>query len=307
MQHIDAVRRFNRFYTRHADLLRHDYLGSPFNLAEARLVYELGQRESAIATTLGRELGFDLGYLSRLLQGLKRRGLVQSRRAPHDARQALLSLTDKGRKAGAALNGRSREKTAAMLSPLRTRDRQKLVGALQAVESLLSLQENSKNKTARISLRPHRPGDMGWVTHRHGVLYSQEYGWDERFEALVAGIVAKFIDDYDPASERCWIAEMDGEPVGSVFLVRNTRTEAKLRLLLIEPKARGLGLGKRLVRRCIDFARSKGYRKLVLWTQSNLAAARGIYKEAGFRLAKREPHRSFGARLVGEYWELELD
>lgn len=306
MQHIDAVRRFNRFYTRHADLLRHDYLGSPFNLAEARLVYELGQRESAIATTLGRELGFDLGYLSRLLQGLKRRGLVQSRRAPHDARQALLSLTEKGRKASATLNGRSREKTATMLSPLHTKERQKLVAALQTVELLLSFKNETKREKAKISLRSHRPGDMGWVTHRHGVLYHEEYGWDERFEALVAGIVAKFIEGYDPARERCWIAEMDGEPVGSVFLVRNTRTEAKLRLLLIEPKARGLGLGKRLVRECIDFARAKGYRRLVLWTQSNLVAARGIYKDAGFRLAKREPHRSFGAKLMGEYWELKL-
>ncbi len=307
MQQVDAVRRFNRFYTRHADLLRHDYLGSPFNLAEARLVYELHQRESAIATTLGRELGFDLGYLSRLLQGLKRRGLVQSRRAPHDARQALLSLTEKGRKAGAALNGRSREKMAAMLSPLRANDRRKLVGALQTAESLLSLRKKAgSEQAARISLRAHRPGDMGWVTSRHGALYHEEYGWDERLEALVAGIVAKFIEDYDPARERCWIAEMDGEPVGSVFLVKSTRTEAKLRLLLIEPGARGLGLGKRLVRECVEFARAKGYRRLVLWTQSNLAAARGIYKAAGFRLAKQEPHRSFGARLVGEYWELKL-
>jgi DNA-binding MarR family transcriptional regulator/GNAT superfamily N-acetyltransferase len=305
MQHIDAVRRFNRFYTGRIGVLPEGYLGMPYSLAEARLVYEIAQGDSVTATELGKRLAIDLGYLSRLLQGLKRRGLVQARRAPHDARHALLSLTDKGRKSYAALDARSREKTAGMLAPLGEKQKADLVAALGSVESLLDDSPSRRQKPA-ITLRTHRPGDLGWVTHRHGVLYYQEYGWDQRFEALVADVVAKFVHNHDPARERCWIAEIDGEPVGSVFAVKLNRHTAKLRLLLIEPGARGLGLGKRLVQQCIDFAREAGYRKLVLWTQSNLAAARHIYKQSGFRRVKQEVHRRFGPRVVGEYWELRL-
>ncbi len=303
---VAAVRRFNRFYTQRIDMLGKDYLGSAFSLTEARVVYELGCSDALTATALGKQLGIDLGYLSRLLQGLRRRGLVQAKRSAHDARHALLSLTDKGRKGFSALNARSRERTASMLAPLQPRQKEALVRALQAAESLLAGEQGSAKSRPAISLRGHRPGDMGWVTQRHGALYFEEYGWDERFEALVAGVVRDFIQDFDPRRERCWIAEMDGEPVGSVFLVKNNKYEAKLRLLLIEPKARGRGLGKRLVRECIDFARAKGYRKLVLWTQSNLAAARHIYKAAGFKRVKTEVHRTFGPRVTGEYWELAL-
>src|SRR3989449_5441966 len=300
--HIDAVRRFNRFYTRRIGVLREGLLGSPYRLAEARLLYELAQGGQATASALGRDLGLDLGYLSRLLQGLKRRGLVRARRAAHDGRQSLLSLTAKGRQAFAVLDSRSRDATGAMLAPLPEHDRERLVGAMKAVETLLG----GEKKEAQILLREHRPGDLGWVVERHGALYAEEYGWDERFEALVAGIVARFVKHFDAARERCWIAEIDGERVGAVLVVKQSRTVAKLRLLIVEPSARGRGLGRRLVQECIAFAREKGYRKLVLWTQSNLAAARAIYKSCGFELRKIEPHASFGVKLTGEYWELVL-
>jgi DNA-binding MarR family transcriptional regulator/GNAT superfamily N-acetyltransferase len=300
---VEAVRRFNRFYTRRVGALRAGLLGSPHPLPEARLLYEIGQRRQCSAGELAADLDLDAGYLSRLLAGLRRRGLLQAKRAPQDARRSLLSLTEKGRKSYARLDSRSREEVAGMLGGLAGGERERLVGAMKAVESLLEKKSSSKSV---ISLRGQRPGDIGWVVSRHGAVYAAEYGWDERFEALVAEIAARFITELDPARERCWIAELDGEPVGCVFLVKEKNTVAKLRLLLVEPRARGHGLGRRLVRECIAFAREKGYRKLVLWTQSNLAAARAIYKSEGFRLAKTEKHASFGVRLTGEYWELKL-
>ena len=302
MQHVDAVRRFNRFYTRRIGVLREGLLGSSCTLTEARLIYELAQVPHSTATVLGRELSLDLGYLSRLLQSLKRRGLVQAKPAPHDARHSLLSLTDKGRKAFALLNSRSREEMAAMLSELREGERERLVAAMSTVESLLG---NEKRKP-QIVLRSHRPGDMGWVVQTHGEVYSREYGWDERFEALVADIAARFIRNFDPEREACWIAELDGERVGSVFVVKHSKTVAKLRLLIVEPKARGRGLGRRLVEECIGFARAKGYRRLALWTQSNLAAARALYRRCGFRRVRKQRHSSFGYDLVGEFWQLAL-
>ena len=298
--HIDAVRRFNRFYTRRIGVLRAGLLGSPYRLTEARLLYELAQGGQATASALGRDLGLDLGYLSRLLQGLKRRDLVRARRAAHDGRQSFLTLTAKGRQAFSVLNSRSRDATGAILAPLPEHDRERLVGAMRTVEGLLS------NKRGEIALRSHRPGDLGWVVHRHGALYAEEYGWDERFEVLVAGIVAKFVKHFDAARERCWIAEIDGERVGAVLVVKQSRSTAKLRLLIVEPGARGRGLGRRLVEECIAFARAKGYRKLVLWTQSNLTAARAIYRRCGFRLVRKERHSSFGYDLVGEFWQLAL-
>jgi len=301
---VDAVRRFNRFYTRRVGALRAGLLGSPFALPEARLLYEIGHRGECTATELAGELDLDAGYLSRLLQGLKRRGLLAARRSAQDARASLLTLTAKGAKAYAELDARSREEVAAMLGGLPGRDRERLVGAMKTVEGLL--EKESSTEKGNISLRAHRPGDIGWVVSRHGAVYAAEYGWDERFEALVAEIAARFINTFDAARERCWIAELDGEPAGCVFVVRQTRTTAKLRLLLVEPRARGMGLGRRLVRECIAFAREKGYRKLVLWTQSNLAAARTIYQAEGFVLKSTEKHTSFGARLTGEYWELKL-
>jgi DNA-binding MarR family transcriptional regulator/GNAT superfamily N-acetyltransferase len=301
MSRVDAVRRFNRFYTRRIGALQPGYLGSPFPLPQARVLYELGQRGESTASAIGADLDLDLGYLSRLLHGLRRQGLVQGEASREDARRVRLSLTAKGRKAYQQLDARSRDEVAGMLGQLAASAQARLVSALHTVESVLESEHRSE-----IAVRPHRPGDMGWVVHRHGALYFQEYGWDERFEALVAGIAKDFVDDFDPERERCWIAEMGGEPVGSVFVVKQNRTTAKLRLLLVEPEARGRGVGKRLVAECVAFARQKGYRKLVLWTQSNLEAARALYKAAGFRRTRQERHRSFGYDLTGEYWELVL-
>ena len=301
MSRIDAIRRFNRFYTRRIGALHPHYLGAPYSLPQARVLYELGQRGEATASELGSDLDLDLGYLSRLLQGLRRSGLVQGQASAADARRVQLSLTPKGRKAYQHLDARSKEEVAAMLGKLGTPEQARLVEALQSAQSVLD-----RGSDPKIALRAHRPGDMGWVIHAHGRLYHEEYGWDERFEALVADIAARFIQNLNTDRERCWIAEMDGDPVGSVFVVQESKTVAKLRLLILEPRARGKGLGRRLVEECIAFARAAGYRKLVLWTQSNLAAARHIYKTAGFKLAKRQPHREFGVPLVGEYWELEL-
>ena len=307
MSRVDAVRRFNRFYTGRIGILPEDYLGSSHTLAEARILFELGSRGESSASELGRDLDLDLGYLSRLLQGLKRRGLVQGKASPDDARRRALTLTSRGQKTFQTLDARSRREVEQLLAGLAQKDQARLVDAMETVRRLVSSGKDSpRDKPPEIGLRDPRPGDMGWVVHSHGRLYFEEYGWDERFEALVAGIVRDFVRKLDPQRERCWIAEMDGKPVGSVFVVRKNATTAKLRLLLIEPQARGLGLGKRLVEQCIDFAREKGYRKLVLWTQSNLAAARHIYGAAGFHLARRQRHREFGYDLTGEYWELKL-
>jgi DNA-binding MarR family transcriptional regulator/GNAT superfamily N-acetyltransferase len=297
----EAVRRFNRFYTRRIGALQPGYLGSPFPLPQARVLYELGHRGECTASELGAELELDLGYLSRLLQDLRRQQLVKGEAAKHDARQTRLSLTPKGRKAFAALDEGSRRAMGEMLAPLPAAHREKLVKALQTVHAVLE-----PGPKAKITLRPHRPGDMGWVIQAHGAIYDEEYGWGVRFEALVAEIAAKFIQNLDPKRERCWIAELEGEPVGSVFVVKQSAAVAKLRLLILEPHARGQGLGKRLVEECIAFARRAGYKKLVLWTQSNLLAARGIYAAAGFTKVQSQPHREFGIPLVGEYWELAL-
>jgi DNA-binding MarR family transcriptional regulator/GNAT superfamily N-acetyltransferase len=300
---IDAVRRFNRLYTRRIGALQQGYMGSPFPLPQARVLYELGQRGECTASELGADLDLDLGYLSRLVHGLRRQGMVQGEAAREDARRVRLSLTARGRKAYHQLDARSRDLVAGMLDKLAAPDQAKLVGALQTVEGVL---ERGRGPEKRIVLRAHGPGDMGWVVHAHGRLYFEERGWDERFEALVADIAAAFIKNFDEERERCWIAEMDGEPVGSVFVVKESKTVAKLRLLLVEPRARGRGLGRRLVEECIAFARAQGYRKLVLWTQSSLVAARRIYQACGFALKKRERHQTFGVKLLGEYWEMAL-
>lgn len=306
MPAVDAVRRFNRFYTRRIGVLSAEYLGTPFPLPQARLLYEIGHHGerggSCTASELGAELDLDLGYLSRLLHGLRRQRLVQGVPARHDARQTRLSLTPKGRKAFATLDENSRRAMSEMLAPLPSGHKQRLVQAMHAVQSVLEPQSAKR----KITLRRHRPGDIGWVVQRHGAVYDREYGWGLGFEGLVADIAAKFIRNFDAKRERCWIAELDGEPVGSVFVVKESSTVAKLRLLLVEPHARGQGVGRRLVEECIAFARRAGYRKLVLWTQSNLLAARSIYAGVGFRKVKSQPHREFGVPLVGEYWELAL-
>ena len=302
-ERIGTVRQFNRFFTRQTGVLREGLLHSPYSLPEARILFELGQSNQVTASKLGRELGLDAGYLSRILARLEQQGLLEKVRSENDGRQLLLSLTAAGREAFALLDQRSREEVSEMLENLSEDDQQHLLKAMQTIESLLS---NGFKFSEPFVLRPHEPGDMGWVTHRHGVLYAQEYGWDEHFEALVAQIVADFINHYDPARERCWIAEMDGEIIGSVFVVQSSETVAKLRLLLVEPKARGLGLGTRLVEECIRFARRRGYQKLMLWTNSILLEARHIYEKTGFHLGAEEAHHSFGHDLVGETWELVL-
>ncbi len=302
-ERIGAVRHFNRFFTRQIGVLREGLLHSPYSLTEARILFELAHREGLIASDLCRELGLDAGYLSRILVGLEQQWLIEKVRSESDGRQRLLRLTSEGEKAAALLDQRSRDEVAEMLNDHSEEDQQRLLKAMQTIESIL---DRGLKFSEPFFLRQHEPGDMGWVTHRHGVLYAQEYGWDERFEALVAQIVAQFINNYNPARERCWIAEMNGEIVGSVFVVQGSEAVARLRLLLVEPKARGLGLGTRLVEECIRFARRCGYQKLVLWTQSVLVEARHIYQKSGFTLVEQEEHHSFGHDLVGETWELAL-
>jgi DNA-binding MarR family transcriptional regulator/predicted GNAT family acetyltransferase len=300
---VDAVRRFNRFYTRRIGVLQEGLLQSPFSLAEARVLYELAHREAPAAAELGRDLGLDAGYLSRILRGLRRRGLVDRRSSAADGRRRLLGLTRRGRTAFADLDQRSRRQVGAMLDALPAAGPGRLIESMGAIERLLG---GTARPAAPYVLRPPRPGDMGWVVHRHGVLYAEEYGWDERFEALVAEIVARFVERFDAKRERCWMAEADGEVVGSVFLVKQSRTVARLRLMLVEPRARGMGIGTRLVGECVRFARQAGYRKITLWTNSVLHAARRIYEQAGFRLVREQPHRTFGENLIGQTWELVL-
>jgi DNA-binding MarR family transcriptional regulator/GNAT superfamily N-acetyltransferase len=302
-QRIEAVRRFNRFYTKKIGVLHERLLRSPFPLTEARVIYELAHHEKTTATELGNELGLDAGYLSRLLHSFKKRGLIHKQPSQTDGRQNFLSLTERGQEAFAMLNVRSRSEIGAMLSNFSAADQNRLVKAMHTIEGLLGAQPERR---VPYLLRPHQPGDMGWVVYRHGVMYAEEYRWDEQFEALVAGIVAKFVQHYNPKQERCWMAEMDGEIVGSVFLVKKSGTVAQLRLLLVEPKARRLGIGTRLVSECVRFARQVGYRKIVLWTNSVLNAARTVYEEAGFHLVHEEPHHSFGHDLIGQTWELKL-
>ncbi|HJU73928.1 MAG TPA: helix-turn-helix domain-containing GNAT family N-acetyltransferase [Gemmatimonadaceae bacterium] len=300
---IAEVRRFNRFYTQRIGALGDGHLATNFSLTEARVLYELAHRNAPTASELGRELGLDAGYLSRILRRFAQLGIVRRARAPRDARSVHLHLTRKGARAFAPLDARARASVSEILEPLGQRRQESLLTALRHVERLLNGGERAQ---PTVTLRPHRPGDMGWITYRHGALYWQEYSFDETFEALVAEIVAKFIHDFDPKRERCWIAEADGEIVGSVFIVKQSDDVAKLRLLLVEPNARGLGVGSRLVDECTRFAREVGYKRITLWTQSILHAARRIYERAGYKLVKEEPHHSFGHDLVAQTWELDL-
>ncbi len=304
-QRVEAARRFNRFYTRQIGVLHEAAYNSPFSLTEVRVLYELAHRDQPTATALGRDLGLDAGYLSRILRGFERRGLVLKTRSPADGRQSHLSLTAQGRKVFGPLNARSHDEVAAMLGGLSAAAQARVVGAMQTIERLLGDRAESLPPASCV-LRPPLPGDLGWVVHRHGAVYAQEYGYNEQFEALVAEIVAHFVQRYDAKRERCWIAEQGGEPVGSVFLVERSKTVAQLRLLLVDPMARGSGLGTRLVDECVRFARRAGYRKITLWTQSELRAARRLYQAAGFHVVRKERNHSFGKDLVSETWELEL-
>jgi DNA-binding MarR family transcriptional regulator/GNAT superfamily N-acetyltransferase len=306
-QRVDTVRRFNRFYTREIGVLHEGFLDSPFSLTEGRVLYELAHRDRPTATDVCASLGLDAGYLSRILSAFEKRGLIKKTPSESDGRQSLLALTGKGRVQFTPLESRANEQVSSMLAKLSENEQGQLIGSLQMVEKLLGRTEQATPaRQASYLLRPQQPGDMGWIVYRQGLLYFQEYGYDERFEALCAEIVAKFIENFDAKRERCWIAEKDGEIVGSVFLVAKSKTVAKLRLLYVEAAARGLGIGSRLVAECVRFARQVGYKKIVLWTQSELDAARHIYKKAGFRVAGKKKHFSFNKHLVAETWELSL-
>jgi DNA-binding MarR family transcriptional regulator/N-acetylglutamate synthase-like GNAT family acetyltransferase len=300
---ISAVRAFNRFYTRKLGLIEPKLLHSPFTLQEARIMYEIAHRSACTATDLTRDLGLDPGFLSRTLQALQRRQIVTRRPSKDDGRVNELSLTAKGRTAQAELERRTREEVGSLLAALDDNQRAAVVQAMTTIERTL---ERPTQKPAAFLLRSHRPGDIGWVISSQAKAYAEEYGWDISYEALVAEICAQFIRSYDASREHCWIAEAGGEPLGSIFLVNGGDDVAKLRLLLVEKKARGLGVGRALVAQCVSSARERGYKKMTLWTQSILVAARGIYQAAGFRRVKEEPHHSFGVDLVGETWEMEL-
>ncbi|WP_372524823.1 GNAT family N-acetyltransferase [Piscinibacter sp.] len=310
---IEQVRRFNRFYTRRIGVLHEGLLDTKFSLTESRLLWELAHCERTTATELARALDLDAGYLSRLLRSFKERGLMTSRRSTDDARHLHLSLSAAGRRAFAPLDTRSQRAVATLLGTLAEPQQQQLLQGFGLIERLLD-DSSQRSAKAPYLLRAHRPGDIGWVIWRHGALYAQEYHWDTRFESLVARIAADFLDHFDAKREACWIAERDGANVGCVFLVqsRDDVTQqvlpgvAQLRLLLVEPSARGLGIGERLVAECTRFATDAGYQRVRLWTNSILSAARGIYRKAGYQLVASEPHHSFGHDLVGETWELTL-
>ncbi len=299
---VKAVRRFNRFFTRRIGVLD-PYLGSELSLTDVRVLYELAHRPGVVARDLMQDLGLDAGYLSRILKRFEAAGWLARTPSPDDGRQNLLSLTDTGHAFFAPLQQKSRDEAAALLQPLSAAQRAQLVGAMARVEALLEGTEPSRGE---VVLRDPVPGDMGWVVQQHAEVYAREYGWNSDFEALVAGIAADFVRKFQPEWEKCWIAELDGERVGAVFVVRQSRTIARLRMLILSPQARGLGLGARLTDECIAFARARGYRKMVLWTNSCLTAARAIYTKRGFRLTKSEPYEGFGQQLVGETWELRL-
>jgi len=301
---IRAIRRFSRFYSARIGMLEEGLLSSPFGLTEARVLYELAHREAPRAAVLARELGLDPGYLSRILKRFAARSLVRCGPSAADRRQSDLRLTEAGRAAFAPLDEGSRAQVALMLAPLGPGERERLIEALATVERLLRAASPAEPPAL---LRPPRPGDMGWVVERHGALYALEHGFDTRFEALVAEIVAAFLKGCDPERERCWIAERDGNRLGSAFLVRHDVTTAKLRLLLVEPEARGQRLGDRLITECEGFARQAGHRRITLWTNDVLTAARRLYEKRGYRLVTREPHAMFGPAMIGETWELDLD
>ena len=302
-QRVAAVRRFNRFYTQHLGVLQDGWLDSPFSLSEARVLYEIRERGRATATGIARDLGLDAGYLSRILRRFHKSGLIRKEVSPDDARQSFLSIAARGRKAFDPLERRTERQVGAMLGRLSAPEQDSLVAAMRAVETMIAPQQKAESD---ITLRQPRPGDLGWVVARHAELYRREYGWADNFEGLCAQIVADFASKFDPKCDRCWIAEMDGRNVGSVFLVKDSEKVARLRLLLVDPAARGRGLGTRLTDECVRFARQSGYRSITLWTHSVLTAARHTYERAGFRLTSSEKRKSFGRAVVSEHWDMTL-
>lgn len=304
---VDAVRAFNRFYTRQIDVLREDLLDSPYTLTQARVLFELAQRAPVAARAIGEELGLDPGYLSRILQGFAEAGLIEKTRSQQDARSFVLTLSERGRETFALLDRNSHQATADMLAALPPLQRERLLRATGEIQRALSPQ--ALPAAQRVLVREHGIGDIGWAIERHARLYADEYGWNGEFEALVAKLFAAFAGEHDPLRERCWIAELDGERVGCVFVVRNQdqADTAQLRCLLVDPRARGLGVGQRLVDTCLEFARAAGYARMRLWTNDLLSAARRIYETRGFRLIEQYPHHSFGQDLIGQVWERDLD
>ena len=300
---IGAIRRFNRFYTQKLGVLSETFLNTPFSLTECRVLQALAHRDGATATWLGRELDLDPGYLSRILRDFERQGLILRSPSLQDGRQAMISLTLSGRDAFEPLDRASHGAVVAMLSSLPQAEQEGLVAAMRTISGLLG---GEPEPAPAFMLRPHRAGDMGWIADRHGALYGEEYGLNHKMEAYVAEVVAKFLREFDPAREHCWIAEQGGIRIGSVFIVKENDAVARLRMLLVEPKARGLGVGRRLVEECIRFSRQAGYREIVLWTHSILIAARNIYASLGFAIEETETHDEFGPELVGETWRLRL-
>jgi DNA-binding MarR family transcriptional regulator/N-acetylglutamate synthase-like GNAT family acetyltransferase len=299
---IATVRGFTRFYTRRIGVLQEALLESAFNLPEARLVYEIALRDRLTASDLAADLALDAGYLSRLLKGLEQRGYLRRRASDTDGRQQILQLTHKGRREFEQINARSDLEVRKLLDPLKAPERALLRSALATAERLLGDQSGK----ADCRFRDLEPGDIGWIVHRHAVLYAREYGWDHTFEAMVAKVGSEFIENFNAKCERAWIAELEGRIVGSVFLVKKSKAVAKLRLLYVEPDVRGRGIGRRLVESCIGHARKVGYERMTLWTNDVLTAARAIYEATGFQLVHSEPHHSFGKELIGETWERDL-
>ena len=300
---VAQVRRFNRFYTRQIGALNRGFLDSEYSLTDVRVLYELRHHDDLTASMLGQDLALDAAYLSRILGEFERKGMLVKSPSKSDRRRTHLRLSAKGRRVFDAIEARQRVAVAEMLHALPGDDQRHVVESMQQIERLL---ERPRTAEPSYTLRAPRPGDIGWIVHRHGALYHQEYGWDEQFEVLVAEIAADFAKHHDPKRERCWVAEHEGEIVGSIYCVKKSKTVAKLRLLYVEPSARHLGIGTRLVDECIGFARHAGYRTMTLWTQSVLSAARRVYERAGFTLVREEPHHNFGADLVAQTWELDL-
>jgi len=300
---VAAVRHFNRFYTRQIGLLDEGLHHSPFSLTEVRIMYEIFHRPGITATGVREALALDAGYLSRILRGLRRQGLVSARAPMADRRRRSLTLTDRGLRTFEGLNARSSEEVGAMLARLSRPQRRDLIRAMRGIEGLLGKPVMSSDE---VVLRDPLPGELGWVVKRHGEIYSAEYGWTAEFEGLVAGIVGQFVTGFDPRVERCWVAELRGEPAGCVFLVKDTPKVAKLRLLLVEPWARGVGVGARLVDACLTFAREAGYVTVRLWTNAELHAARHLYERAGFRMVEESRDHRFGKDQVFQTWELDL-
>jgi DNA-binding MarR family transcriptional regulator/GNAT superfamily N-acetyltransferase len=303
---VAAVRRFNRFYTRQIGVLRKNFLDSPYSLGEARVLYEMASDHSPTASDIARSLGLDAGYLSRVLRNFHKRRLIEKTTSPNDGRQSHLRLSARGKESFAPLEARSQRAAAAMLEKLSSPDQARLVAAMDTIEHLLGGAANKQAPQRSFILRPPRPGDFGWIVKRHAELYAQEYGWREPFEGLCAQIVADFVNKYDSAREQCWIAELDGANAGTIMLVNDGGGVARLRLLLVEPKARGLGIGARLTDEAIRFARDAGYHKITLWTHSILTTARHVYEKAGFTLTGTEAHQSWGQPVVSEFWDLTL-